>query len=108
MLLFAKFSIHETSKLIEMHPGVIIIPKSRGILALFVRIIYNCYFGTLLILFKDLFLAEEDVLLKQDRGCVHHSDQQGIDVVLEVGHLLPLALHRALQSHQHLYQVLEE
>ena len=36
----------------------------------------------------------------------HSPDQQRVDVVLQVGHLLALALHRALQPHQHLYQVL--
>ena len=51
-------------------------------------------------------LGEDDILLQQDRSSVHHPDEETVDVVLQVRHLLALALHGALESHQHLYQVL--
>ena len=30
-----------------------------------------------------------------------------VDIILQVSNFLPLSLHRALESHQHLYQVLK-
>ena len=52
-------------------------------------------------------LHENYIFLEEDRRGVHHSDKEGVDVVLEVCDLLALALHRALESDQHLDEVLK-
>ena len=53
-------------------------------------------------------LGKDDILLEQDRGGVHHPDQEAVDVVLQVRHLLALTLHGPLESDQHLYQILTQ
>ena len=51
-------------------------------------------------------LSYHGVLLQEDRGRLHHPDEQGVQVVLQLPQPLPLQLRCGLQSHQRLYQVL--
>ena len=46
--------------------------------------------------------------LQDDGGPLHHPEHHAVDVVLQVRHLLALALHRPLQETHHLYQVLNK
>ena len=62
-------------------------------------------FGTVLVWLA--ILHEDDVLLEEDGGGVHHTDEESVDVVLEVGDLLALALHSALEPDQHFNEVLK-
>ena len=52
-------------------------------------------FGTILIWFA--ILHKDDVLLEEHGGCVHHPDEESVNVILEVRDLLALALHSCLE-----------